>query len=106
MSFYEPMSSLEPPEPPNAPEVSTTPPTALSVWAFKPWWCQPWSILLTGFGAIALSWFLAHRLWLTGLVAIPFLAWMGFFLLVFPKAMAESGLLEEMQRKASPPFDI
>lgn len=69
-----------------------------SVWNFKPWWCQPWSIVLTGLGAIALSWFFFHRLWLTGLVAVPMLTWMGFFLILFPKAAAESGLLEQMQR--------
>ena len=67
-------------------------------WSLKPWWCQPWSILLTGWGAIAGSWLLLHRYWITGLVALPLLAWMGFFLLVFPKAAAESGLLEEMKR--------
>lgn len=23
-------------------------PGAVSIWQLKPWWCQPWSILLTG----------------------------------------------------------
>lgn len=73
-----------------------------SVWDYKPWWCQPWSILLTGWGAIAASWLLLHRYWITGLVAAPLLAWMGFFLLVFPKVAAESGLLEEMRRSHNP----
>ncbi len=70
----------------------------ISVWTYKPWWCQPWSILSTGFGAIALSWLVLHRYWVTGLVAVPMLTWMGFFLLAFPKLAAESGMLEEMKR--------
>lgn len=82
----------------------------VSIWTYKPWWCQPWSILSTGFGAIALSWLVLHRYWVTGLVAVPMLTWMGFFLLLFPKLAAESGLLAEMQReysqaKPSPPSE-
>ena len=61
-----------------------------SVWRYKPWWCQPWSILLTGTGAIAGSWLLLHRYWVTGLVSLPMLAWMGFFLILWPRLMAQS----------------
>ncbi|MDX2228350.1 MAG: DUF6737 family protein [Leptolyngbyaceae cyanobacterium bins.349] len=57
----------------------------VSVWHYKPWWCQPWSILLTGVGAIAGSWLWLHRFWITGLVALPLLTWMGYFLLVYPR---------------------
>ncbi|MFQ3615923.1 MAG: DUF6737 family protein [Cyanobacteriota bacterium] len=67
----------------------TTPPTSpQSVWQIKPWWCQPWSIVLTGTGLIGGSWLLLHRVWLTGLVALPVLAWMGFFLLIYPQLWA------------------
>ncbi|KPQ38228.1 MAG: DUF6737 family protein [Phormidium sp.] len=65
-----------------------------TVWHDKPWWCQPWSILLTGLGLIAASWLILHRLWLTVLVAIPLSAWMGYFILVFPRLVAQAGLLE------------
>lgn len=65
-----------------------------TVWDYKPWWCQPWSILLTGLGLIAASWLVLHRLWLTVLVAIPLSAWMGYFVLVFPRLVAQAGLLE------------
>ncbi|MBF2047711.1 MAG: DUF6737 family protein [Leptolyngbya sp. IPPAS B-1204] len=58
-----------------------------SIWQYKPWWCQPWSILLTGMLIISGSWFWLHRVWLTGLVAMPVLVWMGFFLLIYPKLM-------------------
>ncbi|WP_159786468.1 DUF6737 family protein [Sodalinema gerasimenkoae] len=66
-------------------------PPSLNVWHYKPWWCQPWSILLTGLGLIGASWLLFQRLWLTGLVAIPLGAWMGYFLLLFPRLVAQSG---------------
>ena len=45
------------------------------------------------------SWLLFHRYWLTTLVAVPVLAWMGLFLLVWPKAMVESGLIDELARQ-------
>lgn len=58
---------------------------AVSPWKHKPWWCQPWSILLTGITLIGGSWLLLKMLWLTVVVAIPVLIWMGFFLLVWPR---------------------
>ncbi|AFY54812.1 hypothetical protein Riv7116_2294 [Rivularia sp. PCC 7116] len=61
----------------------------ISVWQYKPWWCQPWSILLTGTTIISGSWLLFHKVWLTILVSIPLLTWMGFFLLIYPKAYME-----------------
>lgn len=62
----------------------------MSVWNYKPWWCQPWSILLTGLAIIGGSWLLLHRVWVTGLVAVPILAWMGFFLLLYPRLMQDA----------------
>lgn len=56
-----------------------------SIWDHKPWWCQPWSIILTGFSIISGSWLLFKIVWLTILVAIPITAWMGFFVILFPK---------------------
>jgi len=70
---------------------------AISPWSYKPWWCQPWSILLTGTSLISSSWFLLKTVWITVLVAIPLLAWMGFFLLVWPRLMLSSGILEKYQ---------
>lgn len=74
------------PQPP-APSQPISASVAQSVWQAKPWWCQPWSILLTGFGLIAASWVLLKIIWVTVLVAIPLLAWMGFFLLIYPSLM-------------------
>ena len=66
-----------------------------SVWTHKPWWCQPWSILLTGTALIGGSWGLMRMVWLTLVVAIPVLTWMGFFLLVYPRLVMQSGALSE-----------
>ncbi|OAB60945.1 hypothetical protein AY599_09820, partial [Leptolyngbya valderiana BDU 20041] len=59
----------------------------------------PWSILLTGIAIIAGSWLLFHRFWLTGLVAVPILAWMGYFLLLFPRLVVKyGGSIEEPEK--------
>ncbi|HEY9617716.1 MAG TPA: DUF6737 family protein [Microcoleaceae cyanobacterium] len=72
-----------------------------SVWQYKPWWCQPWSILLTSGLLIGGTWWLTHIIWLTVLVAIPVLTWMGFFLLLYPRLMQQSGLLANEPDPAS-----
>jgi len=58
----------------------------LSLWALKPWWCQPWSILLTGIAAIAGSWLLLCRLWITIPGAALVLLWWWLFLVIVPRA--------------------
>jgi hypothetical protein len=80
------------------PESPSSSPQPLNPWHYKPWWCQPWSILLTGVGLISGSWLLLGRWWLTLLVAIPVSVWMGFFLLLWPRLMVESGLLEAWEK--------
>lgn len=72
-----------------------------SVWQYKPWWCQPWSILLTGCLIIGGTWWLTHIIWLTMLVAVPILIWMGFFLLLYPRLMQQSGLLTDESSQSS-----
>ncbi|MDJ0797361.1 MAG: hypothetical protein QNJ51_11110 [Calothrix sp. MO_167.B12] len=75
---------------------STTPVAEpVNPWNFKPWWCQPWSIVLTGITLIGGSWLIFARIWLTILVAIPVLTWMGFFLLIWPQLMIRSGILTD-----------
>ena len=66
----------------------------LNPWNYKPWWCQPWSLLLTGLSLIGGSWLLLKIIWVTVIVAIPVLVWMGFFLLIWPPLMIRSGVLE------------
>ncbi|WP_013322786.1 DUF6737 family protein [Gloeothece verrucosa] len=59
-------------------------------WNYKPWWCQPWSILLTGILIVGGSWLIFKIIWLTLLVAIPIVLWWVYFLLIWPKLVRES----------------
>lgn len=70
-------------------------PKPTSVWQLKPWWCQPWSIILTGIILISGSWLLFHRWWLTLIVAIPVGTWMAFFVLLYPRLVKQAGLTEQ-----------
>ncbi|AKG24790.1 DUF6737 family protein [Calothrix sp. 336/3] len=71
-----------------------------TIWQYKPWWCQPWSILLTGIILITGSWLISKLIWLTVLVAIPVSIWMIFFLLIYPRFVKESGILEQMESQS------
>jgi hypothetical protein len=66
----------------------------INPWNYKPWWCQPWSILLTGTILISGSWLIWRTVWLTLVISFPLLAWMGFFLLIWPQLVRESGIME------------
>ncbi|MEI7664808.1 MAG: DUF6737 family protein [Synechococcaceae cyanobacterium ELA263] len=66
-----------------APELSPSPPLD-SIWSLKPWWCQPWSILLTGVAIPAASWWLLQRLWITAPLALAVLLWWWLFLVLVP----------------------
>lgn len=61
---------------------------APSLWRLKPWWCQPWSILLTGCAVPAASWLLLHRWLITVPLAGLVLLWWWLFLVVVPRSYA------------------
>ncbi|MEM9217966.1 MAG: DUF6737 family protein [Cyanobacteria bacterium P01_F01_bin.150] len=65
------------------------PPPSSSLWVLKPWWCQPWSIILTGLIVPALAWVVSHRLWIVLPISIGILGWWIVFLYVVPKSYAE-----------------
>lgn len=67
-------------------ETADAPGEATSLWQLKPWWCQPWTIVLSGGIAILLSWLALHRWWITAPVALAVLAWWGVFLVLVPAA--------------------
>lgn len=71
----------------------------LNPWQYKPWWCQPWSIILTGLTIIIGSWLIFKMLWLTVIVSLPVLVWMSFFVLFWPKLVIRSGILESKQQQ-------
>lgn len=70
-------------------------PTALrdlpdSMWELKPWWCQPWSIVLTGVAVPLASWLVLHRLWITLPVVGVIFVWWLLFLVVVPTQYASA----------------
>lgn len=75
----------------------------LNPWKYKPWWCQPWSILLTGITIISSSWLIFHTIWLTVIISMPVLVWMIFFVLIWPQLMIRSGVLESDQQEKIQP---
>ena len=56
------------------------------LWSQKPWWCQPWSIILTGLVVVVGSWVLMHRIWITGSAALAVASWWCLFLVIAPIA--------------------
>ncbi|NJN87542.1 MAG: hypothetical protein HC881_16065 [Leptolyngbyaceae cyanobacterium SL_7_1] len=79
----------------------TDSPKSFNIWNYKPWWCQPWSIVLTSVVLIGGSWGLFHRWWVAIGVAIPVLTWMVYFLLIYPRMMAQ--MLAEAEERAIEP---
>jgi hypothetical protein len=59
------------------------------MWSQKPFWCQPWTIVLTGVMIIAGSWVLLHRLWITVPVGAVIGLWWWYFLWVMPRLVRE-----------------
>lgn len=57
-----------------------------SIWAHKPWWCQPWSILITGLMMPTASWLLLQRWWITAALAAGVGVWWWLFLVLVPRA--------------------
>jgi hypothetical protein len=71
-----------------------------NIWQFKPWWCQPWSILVTGIIIISVSWILLKIIWLTITIGILISIWWLYFLIILPKILAKSGILNEITLKS------
>ena len=56
------------------------------LWSHKPWWCQPWSILLTGGAVVGGSWWLLRLWWVSLPLALAVLLWWWLFLVAVPAA--------------------
>ncbi|MEC4892124.1 MAG: DUF6737 family protein [Oscillatoria sp. PMC 1051.18] len=69
----------------------------INPWDYKPWWCQPWSIILTGVLLISGSWLLTTTAWVTLLVSVPIVAWWTYFLIFWPKLVQSSLVLNYQQ---------
>ncbi|KAI5426668.1 uncharacterized protein LOC127126144 isoform X2 [Lathyrus oleraceus] len=56
-----------------------------SVWDTKPAWCQPWTIVLTGFSIVAISWLIFQSVVVTSAISLLIFAWWYIFLYSYPK---------------------
>jgi len=68
-------------------------------WDHKPFWCQPWTIVLSGIGAVAGSWGLLARWWITAPLALLVLAWWWLFLILVPGAYQQQAEAETEARQ-------
>jgi hypothetical protein len=73
---------------------------SFSVWNYKPWWCQPWSIILTGMVIIGGSWQLLQNIPITALLSILVISWWVYFLILYPRLVkkmlnADGNLMEK-----------
>ncbi len=60
------------------------------IWSYKPWWCQPWSIVSTGIMAIVFSWLLFNNRWITGALSVIIFLWWYYFLILYPRLVKKS----------------
>jgi hypothetical protein len=65
-----------------------------NVWKYKPWWCQPWSILLTGAVILVGGWKLTHNVWLVLGLSTLISLWWGYFLLLYPYLFKQAVIVE------------
>lgn len=72
---------------------------SIDPWQEKPWWCQPWTIILTGLGLVGGSWWFIQRWWLTLPLAVLILLWWWYFLLIYPKLVRELYATRDTSRK-------
>ena len=69
---------------------------AESLWSHKPWWCQPWSILVTGVAVVGGSWWWLRVWWISAPLALAVLLWWWLFLVAVPAAYrAEQEALDQ-----------
>ena len=56
-----------------------------SFWDEKPYWCQPWSIIMFGVLVIILSWELFSKIIISSILGCFVLVWWIVFLILVPK---------------------
>jgi hypothetical protein len=62
------------------------------LWQSKPWWCQPWTIILTGVLIVSGSWLALHILWITLPTAVLIGVWWLYFLVLVPRMLRQMAL--------------
>jgi hypothetical protein len=59
------------------------------LWQSKPWWCQPWTIILTGVLIVVGSWLVLHIWWITIPLGILIGIWWLYFLVLVPQMLRQ-----------------
>jgi hypothetical protein len=62
------------------------------LWQSKPWWCQPWTIILTGVLIVSGSWLTLHILWITLPLAVLIGIWWLYFLVLVPRMLQKMSI--------------
>jgi ABC-type enterochelin transport system permease subunit len=62
---------------------------SVDLWQSKPWWCQPWTIIVTGVLLVAGSWIVLHSMWLTIPLSILIVVWWTYFLILVPRMLRQ-----------------
>ncbi|WP_420063646.1 DUF6737 family protein [Prochlorococcus marinus] len=68
----------------------TFPTHNISFWSGKPFWCRPWSILLTGLVIIISTYFFIEILFVDILITSLIIIWWVLFLYYVPKIYTNS----------------
>ena len=55
-------------------------------WDFKPFWCQPWTIITFGILTIFLSWLFFNNLIITLILTFVITIWWLVFLIILPRS--------------------
>ena len=79
----------------NTSSSSSSASSASSVWTPKPFWCQPWTIVLFGIFCVSLPTLAFDWKFVSVAVAVPISAWWYVFLVLYPKSYASSSFEEK-----------
>ena len=60
-----------------------------SIWDTKPYWCQPWTIIVFGVSIIIISWEIFNNFIITSTLGFIITIWWILFLIIAPNAYQE-----------------
>ena len=60
--------------------------TTKSFWDLKPFWCQPWSIIVFGILVLIFSWMLFNNIFITSTLTFLVISWWVLFLIIAPSS--------------------
>ena len=58
-------------------------------WDLKPFWCQPWSIIIFGILMLIFCWTLFNNVIITSILGLFIIIWWLIFLILVPKSYNE-----------------